>query len=135
MSYVDYSSHWVLDQFFTFLQANQLGSNDKHIVDNFSTEHNWNSATADGTHKPNSILGSYINKNPVASGPLPANPWIPVAGVYLITSDINTGGQGFYVNTFISGAWRTCGLTYILFSFFDGTSEIAFTGSTYYQKF
>ena len=59
MAYVDYSSHWVLDQFLTYLEANVLGSNDEHLYDTFAVEHNINTATVDGTHKTNSITWQF----------------------------------------------------------------------------
>ena len=103
MAYVEYSSHWSIDQFFTYLEANQLGANSKHIVDNFSVEHNWNASTADGTHKNSSILGDYINKTIISNGSLtlPNNTtYIMPVGLYYIS------GASF-VDLFYGGAWHS----------------------------
>jgi len=110
MSYVDYSSNWVIDQFFTFLQANQLGSNDKHIVDNFSVEHNWNASTADGTHKTNSIKGTYIDKSTWSAGSQAvsaASSWVPTVGIYQIVKTVDAEAIGTYLEIYSGGAWRT----------------------------
>lgn len=85
MAYVDYSSHWVLDQFLTYLEANVLGSNDEHLYDSFAVEHNINTATVDGTHKTNSITGSSINTTPASTGSQAiagSASWTPTTGVY-----------------------------------------------------
>lgn len=112
MSYVDYSSHWVLDEFFTFLQANQLGANCQHLYDNLAVEHNINTTTVDGTHKPNSILGSYINKNPIATGSqaiISGGFWTPSAGVYQVVCENGAGGGAgneLVLEIFVLGSWR-----------------------------
>ncbi len=109
MSYVDYSSQFVLDQFLTYLNANQLGSNDQHLYDNLAIEHNLNTATVDGTHKANSILGSYINKNPITATSRVINSganWVPDPGVYQFVIDASVGAYNIFVELFISGSWR-----------------------------
>lgn len=142
MSYVDYSSQFVLDQFLTYLNANQLGSNDQHLYDNLAIEHNLNTATVDGTHKANSILGSYINKNPITATSrvltYPGDEWVPTAGVYqIIYGDL----QGVILELYISGSWRQAhfhgGLIYC-----DGTNmkfvsddTLVSNKTVYYQKF
>ncbi len=147
MSYIDKSSAWVLDQFFTFLDANQLGSNDKQIVDNFSVEHNWNATTPDGTHKNGVIKGSSISTTPVSTGNQTinaGNTWTPSTGVYQIVRDDEQSSTGF-LEIYISGNWR--GLSTLVSSsagigiiFCDGTNMRirCYTGSfvtIYYQKF
>src|SRR3989304_9019010 len=92
MAYIDYSSHWVLDQFLTYLEANVLGSNDQHLYDSLAVEHNINTTTVDGTHKANSITGSIINTTPASTGSqaiVTLSTWTPTVGVYQIV-DINT---------------------------------------------
>ena len=137
MAYVDYSSQFVLDMFFTYLQANQLGSNDQHIYDSLAVEHNVNTATVDGTHKANSIIGDYINKTSTdgsatitSSGGNNTQYWTPVAGVYQVypTGTADSGPPGTLTMSFevyISGAWRTSDLSangVIFLGFFDGTN-------------
>ena len=128
MSYLDYSSHWQLDQFLTFLEANQLGSNDKQIVDNFSTEHTWNAVTADGTHKSGIISGSSINTTPASTGSqaIPnGGTWTPAAGIYQMTNAFNE----FSFDMYISGAWRA-----IRDTGFNGVVEtgVGFTGGLHF---
>ena len=148
MSYIDYSSHWVLDQFLTYLEANVLGSNDEHLYDSFAAEHNINTTTIDGTHKTNSITGSSINTTPASTGSQAiagSSSWTPATGVYQMS-----GGQvttDLVLQLFISGVWRG---SYSLdatpqtspsgIMFFDGTNMRLFNngGSNaiiYYQKF
>src|SRR4030065_1766798 len=107
MAFIDYSNNWVLDQFLTFLQANQLGANDEHLYDSLAVEHNINTTTVDGTHKANSITGSMINTTPVSTGSqtiLSGATWTPAVGVYQI---VDTGGQGgLTLSIFVSGSWR-----------------------------
>lgn len=108
MSYVNYSNNFVLDQFFTYINANQLGANDKHIVDNFSVEHNWNASSADGTHKDSSILGSYISKNPISTGSqslASSISWTPSVGIYQVvkTYDYEFVGSDFQI--YVGGIW------------------------------
>lgn len=153
MAYVDYSSHWVLDQFLTYLEANVLGSNDKHLVDNFSVEHNWNSSIVDGTHKANSITGSSINTTPASTGSQAiagagGATWTPTSGVYQIVDGVNDTIAGFILQLYISGSWRGSfggvdsnnGQVIVGISFFDGTNmRLANTTSSvqtvWYQKF
>ena len=150
MAYVDYSSHWVLDQFLTYLEANVLGSNDEHLYDTIAVEHNINTTTIDGTHKANSILGSYINTTPVSTGSqaiASLATWTPTVGVYQIV-DINTAGTiQISLSLFISAAWKSSaaigvnsfwGLGGIMF--FDGTNMRLYNagadpGTVWYQKF
>ena len=141
MAYVDYSNNWVLDQFLTFLQANQLGTNDEHLYDSLAVEHNINTTTVDGTHKANSITGSMINTTPVSTGSQVltafAN-WTPSAGVY----QMSTTDDALYPQIYTFGAWRytsTDGATLGLL-FFDGTNMRVKngggdSGTIYYQKF
>lgn len=150
MSYSDFSNNWVLDQFLTFLQANQLGANDKHIVDNFSVEHNWNASTINGTHKTNSITGSSINTTPASTGSQSVafgTTWTPTVGVYqMIHIFAGIPDGSLCLQLFISAAWKTAtassGIVNISgIMFFDGTnmrlsnndSEDATT--VWYQKF
>mgnify|MGYP001582356670 CR=1 FL=1 len=146
MAYVDYSSHWVLDQFLTFLEANQLGSNDEHLYDSLAVEHNVNTATVDGTHKANSIVGSYINTVPISTGSQVVTAvvtWTPVAGVYQIVTIAVTQGDTTYLELYISGAWRSGNNTYTTGGpdgviFCDGTNmRFGATASltVWYQKF
>lgn len=150
MAYVDYSSNWVLDQFFTFLQANQLGANDEHLYDSLAVEHNINTATPDGTHKTNSILGSYINTTPVSTGSQvisSSSSWTPTVGVYQVTGDgfaVGLGNLEFQI--YVSGGWRsTAGQNSAYWSggifFCDGTNMRFYNNysadstTAYYQKF
>src|SRR4030065_2306530 len=107
MSYTDYSSHWQLDAFLTYLEANVLGSNDQHLYDSLAVEHNINTTTVDGTHKANSITGSMINTTPASTGTQSiaiGATWTPAVGVYQI---VDTGGQGgLTLSIFVSGSWR-----------------------------
>ena len=150
MSYTDYSSHWQLDAFLTYLEANILGSNDQHLYDTLAVEHNINTTTVDGTHKANSITGSMINTTPVSTGSqtvLSGATWTPAVGVYQI---VTTSTYGFLtLGIFVSGSWRIGDLTTAGGSiwamvgtyFFDGTNmrvdnTQSGTGATlYYQKF
>jgi len=149
MSYTDYSSHWQLDTFLTYLEANVLGSNDEHLYDTFAVEHNINTSTVDGTHKTNSITGSSINTTPASTGSQAiagSSSWTPTTGVYQMS-----GGQfttELVLQLFISGVWRG---TYVLDStpqvspcsimFFDGTNmKLQNTSNSnamtiWYQKF
>ena len=154
MAYVDYSSHWVLDQFLTYLESNQLGSNDQHLYDTFAVEHNINTATVDGTHKSNSITGSMINTTPASTGSQAiagggGTTWTPVSGIYqIVNDDSGPPNADFILQLFISGGWRGgfgavdsgYGDTLTGIVFFDGTNmRIANTTSAiqtvYYQKF
>lgn len=150
MGYTDYSNQWVIDQFLTFLQANQLGANCEHLYDTIAVEHNINTATVDGTHKANSITGSSINTTPASTGSqaiLGGATWTPTVGVYQIV-----GGQSpsnsLILQLFISAAWRG---SYVAdatpqnditgINFFDGTNmrvqntETSDTNTVWYQKF
>ena len=142
MAYTDYSSHWSLDTFLTYLEANILGSNDEHLYDSFAVEHNINTATIDGTHKANSILGSYINTTPISTGQTDFTvfvySWTPAVGVYQI---VNPANQNLYLEIYVSGVWRTPypPKDFSGIAFFDGTN-MRITGvsanySFYYQKF
>ncbi len=146
--YIDYSSQFVLDMFFTYLQANQLGSNDEHLYDTFAVEHNINTATVDGTHKTNSITGSMINTTPISTGSQSIGAygtWLPTAGIYQIVSQPNAGIGGEYVllELYISGSWRNSsmsgGVSPSGIIFFDGInmrlSAGNLTETVYYQKF
>lgn len=150
MAFVDYSNHWSLDQFLTYLEANVLGSNDLHLANSFAVEHNWSTSVVDGTHKANSITGSSINTTPASTGSqaiLGAATWTPTVGVYQIV-----GGQSpsnsLILQLFISAAWRG---SYVAdatpqnditgINFFDGTNmrvqntETSDTNTVWYQKF
>lgn len=135
MSYVDYSANFTLDQFFTWLHANQLGSNDEHLYDTIAIAHNINTSTIDGTHKT----------NPSTSGLwtiLASATYTPtVAGIYqIICQDV--GGANLEI--FASGAWRVptydSGLSAGIV-FFDGANmrlknpSVTTTLNIYYQKF
>ena len=148
MAYVDYSSHWVLDQFLTYLEANVLGSNDEHLYDTFAVEHNINTSTIDGTHKTNSITGSSINTTPASTGSQAiagSSSWTPTTGVYQIVVD--QAPAGITLQLYISAAWRGY---YLLDNidharpsgiiFFDGTNMRLYNaggtnGTVWYQKF
>ena len=149
MAFIDYSNNWVLDQFLTFLQANQLGANDEHLYDSLAVEHNINTTTVDGTHKANSITGSMINTTPASTGTQSiaiGATWTPAVGVYQI---VDTGGQGgLTLSIFVSGSWRIgtveetnsrWAMTGIYF--FDGTNmridntQEGSIATLYYQKF
>ncbi len=146
MSYQDYSSQFVLDQFLTYLNVNQLGANDQHLYNTIDVEHNINTSTVDGTHKANSILGSYINKNPVSASSWTLSGgtfWLPTAGVYQLN---NAFGQDFIFEMYVSGSWvGPTGSAKILggIYFFDGTNMRINVGggggggtlTLYYQKF
>ena len=139
MSYTDYSNQWVIDQFLTFLQANQLGANCEHLYDSFAVEHNINTATIDGTHKANSITGSSINTTPASTGSQAiagSTTWTPTVGVYQIVGlSANTS-----LSLFISGVWRFSGGADAGIMFFDGTNmrldnTWSVSNTVYYQKF
>ena len=137
MAYTDYSNQWVIDQFLTFLQANQLGANDKHLYDTLAVEHNINTATIDGTHK--ALNGSYLTTILVNTSYVIPNSttWTPVAGLYQMS--IDPGGSAYSLQFYIAGAWRVIDTDYGLF-LFDGTNMKivntgAFTSVVYYQKF
>ena len=143
MSYTDYSSHWQLDAFLTYLEANVLGSNDQHLYDTLAVEHNINTTTVDGTHKANSITGSMINTTPASSGSIIINSstaWTPAVGVYQVIC-LDSGFTNILnLEIYVSGSWRTDvenAVQGILF--FDGTNmRINNQGSgrtIYYQKF
>lgn len=112
MAYTDYSSHWSLDTFLTYLEANTLGSNDEHLYDTFAVEHNINTATIDGTHKANSITGSSINTTPASTGSqviISGATWTPSVGVYQVGLDSPIGSPSNFQVAFemyISGSWR-----------------------------
>mgnify|MGYP001603490759 CR=1 FL=1 len=150
MAYVNYSTHWSIDNFLTYLESNQLGANDEHLYNSFAVEHNINTATVDGTHKANSITGSSINTTPASTSSqaiLGAATWTPTAGVYQIV-----GGQvpsnSLILQIFVSGSWRG---SYVAdtspqnditgINFFDGTNmrvqntETSDTNTVWYQKF
>src|SRR3972149_5549032 len=132
MAYIDYSSHWVLDQFLTYLEANVLGSNDQHLYDTLAVEHNINTTTVDGTHKANSITGSIIINSSTA--------WTPAVGVYQVIC-LDSGFTNLLnLEIYVSGSWRTdADNTVQGILFFDGTNmRINNQGSgrtIYYQKF
>lgn len=141
MAYVDYSSHWVLDQFLTYLEANVLGSNDEHLYDSFAVEHNINTSTIDGTHKANSITGSIINTTPASTGNQAVGAyttWTPTVGVYQLVFTVAV--SNIFLELYIDASWRRSiyGGSAGIF-FFDGTN-MRFGGNTtivtiYYQKF
>lgn len=144
MAYVDYSTNFVLDQFFTYLNANQFGANDEHLYNSFAVEHNINTATVDGTHKANSITGSIINTTPVSTGSATGT-WLPAVGVYQIVYSALASSDSCYIELYISGAWRSghnpvsgngdVSADGILF--FDGSNMrvVSGGGTIYYQKF
>ena len=131
MSYIDYSNNWVLDQFLTFLQANQLGANDEHLYDSFAVEHNINTTPA------------FTGTQTILTGAT----WTPSVGVYqivdtsLITTALTT------LSIYISGSWRSGGVVAVNsvwnmtgIYFFDGTNMRLFnnggsSATIYYQKF
>lgn len=147
MSYVDYSNNFVLDQFFTYINVNQLGANDKHIVDNFSVEHNWNASSANGTHKNSSIIGSYISKNPTTTGSQSISMetyWTPTVGIYQIVKTYDPEHINTKFEIYVSGSWETpagSGYNFAGLFFCDGTNmrfrnSNAGSGITLtYQKF
>lgn len=147
MGYVDYSTNFVLDQFFTYLNANTLGSNDQHLYNTLAVEHNINTATVDGTHKANSILGSYIKTIPVSTGSQVigiGSTWTPTVGVYqIVSTPVISGGENLILELYISGSWRdgshAGGSSPDGIIFFDGTNMRLLAGSSsvtvYYQKF
>lgn len=139
MSYTNYAIHWGLDQFLTYLEANQLGANDQHLYDSLAVEHNINTATVDGTHKNDSILGNYINKNPISADGQPitgSTTWTPSSGVYQIVNY----GFNFGFELYIAGAWRGSDYFTAGIFFFDGANMRVHAGAggtltLYYQKF
>lgn len=155
MAFLDYSSHWALDQFLTFLEANQLGTNDKFLYDNFAVEHNINTATIAGTHKSNGITGSSINKNPISTGSQVIGAgatWTPASGVYqCVIADVYVSlDLSITLQIYVSGAWRYSyyngspyfynNMAYLIFC--DGSnmrfmnnSTLAQSYTLYYQKF
>ena len=150
MAYVDYSSHWVLDQFLTYLEANVLGSNDEHLYDTFAVEHNINTSTIDGTHKTNSITGSSINTTPASTGTqtiIAGLTWTPTVGIYQIVDTSLSISALTTLSIYVSGSWRSGGIVAVNsvwnmtgIYFFDGTNMRLFNngGSNaiiYYQKF
>jgi len=150
MAYVDYSSHWVLDQFLTYLEANVLGGNDEHLYDTFAVEHNINTSTVDGTHKANSIIGSSINTTPASTGSQAVAfgaTWTPTVGVYQMIAVFGGVPDGFlHLQLYISGVWRTATASVSAANisgiiFFDGTnmrlsnSDSEDSCTIYYQKF
>lgn len=153
MAYVDYSSHWVLDTFLTYLESNQLGANDEHLYDTFAVEHNINTSTIDGTHKSNSITGSMINTTPASTGSQAiagggGATWTPAVGVYQIVDEAGGSIANFILQIYISGAWRGsfggvdsgAGARPSGIIFFDGTNmrlANATSGiqTVWYQKF
>ena len=149
MAYTDYSSHWSLDTFLTYLEANVLGSNDEHLYDSFAVEHNINTSTIDGTHKANSITGSMINTTPVSTGSqviVASSTWTPTVGVYQIVDEAVS--SSLILQIYVSGSWRG---SYVLgatpekiitgINYFDGTNmrvingEDIDTNTAWYQKF
>jgi len=149
MSYTDYSSHWVLDAFLTYLEANVLGSNDQHLYDSLAVEHNINTATIDGTHKANSITGSSINTTPASTGSqaiLGGATWTPTVGVYQVVNSVQDPNS-IILQLFVSAAWRSninadstiSGFAGIVFC--DGSNmrfinnETLDANTVYYQKF
>lgn len=132
MAYIDYSSQFVLDQFFTYINALQLGSNDKHIVDNFSVEHNWNTATADGTHKWSAMTVKTTGSQALAG----YSTFIPTAGLYQIVRY----GLDLRLEIYVSGSWEAGSLGLDGLYFFDGTNmrisnSLSPAVIFYYQKF
>lgn len=144
MAYIDKSSAWVLDQFFTYLDANQLGSNDKHIVDTFSVEHNWNATTPDGTHKLLSA-SAIINTTPSSTGhQYWSNTtiyWTPSSGIYQMVSSVFPTSS-ILLQIYVSGAWQNYGSADgIIFCdginmrFYVSAGGIGNWVDLYYQKF
>ena len=139
MSYIDRSTYYTLDQFLSFLDMNIMGSNDKHLVDHFSVDHNWNASSADGTHKADSILGSYISKNSLLDTSYivpPSTTWNPTSGVYNFSANI--GSNNFFEQRF-SGSWEAALFRAILFC--DGTNlrfvnnDVLISWTIYYLKY
>lgn len=146
MAYVDKSTAWVLDQFFTYLDANQLGSNDQHLYDSLAVEHNINTSTVDGTHKTNSINGSAINTTPASTGNQHfsgyANTyWYPSVGVYQMFISFNGFANGLVFEMFISGVWYSGDSGSIVFCdgsnmrLFYSSGNVLGSGDVHYQKF
>ena len=140
MAYVDYSSHWVLDQFLTYLEANVLGSNDEHLYDTFAVEHNINTSTVDGTHK--NVQGSALTTILTNTSYIIPNSttWTPAAGVYqFIIAPYGSPSYAYRIDLYITGVWRSLSIVEGLL-FFDGTNMRivntgAYTSVIYYQKF
>lgn len=151
MAFVDYSNHWSLDQFLTYLEANVLGSNDLHLANSFAVEHNWSTSVVDGTHKANSITGSSINTTPASTGSQAVGAgttWTPTVGVYQMIYIFGGIPDGVLcLQLYISAAWRTAtgsadGVATISgLMFFDGTNmrlrntDSVQTATVWYQKF
>jgi len=147
MSYQDYSTQFVLDQFFTYINANQLGANCEHLADSFDVEHNWNIATPDGTHDWVAIANNHTDSTQsIASLGI----WTPTAGVYQIvipySSSIDANRIVFEI--YISGVWYgydEAGANELPISpqgifFCDGSNMrfsnlSAYTRALYYQKY
>ena len=146
MAYVDKSSAWVLDQFLTYVDMNQIGANCEHLADSFDVEHNWNIATVDGTHKTNSIIGSYINTIPILTDSRVMSgleSWLPSAGVYQIVAPSSLSTDRLVFQIYVSGLWygfSTTDETYPQGIFFCDGSNMRFLNNgvsrtLYYQKF
>lgn len=138
MAYIDYSAQFILDQFFTYINANQLGSNDAHLAASLDVEHNWNIATVDGTHDWATIA---IPRSTDVKNILAGASWTPDAGLYqLITTSIDN--DQVKIQLYITSVWLTSSFTVLggLY-FFDGTnmkfgnSHPTDTGYVGYQKF
>ena len=141
MSYQDYSTQFVLDQFLTYINVNQLGSNDKHLADSFDVEHNWNIATVDGTHDWVAIAEVHIDDHAAVGA---QSYWTPSAGLYqLAGKSVGIFNIEFWV--YIEGAWHGPGGedagSYGLF-LCDGSNMRFYNGSgmsspvsVFYQKF
>jgi len=109
LAYVDYSSNFTLDLFFTFLHANQLGANDEHLYDTIAVEHNINTSTIDGTHKfGDASAGDYAE-------------FIGVAGPYV---DISALAKIFEVKIIRGGEFT---IKYIV----DHTGGLSYTSQIY----
>lgn len=162
MAYQDYSSAFALDDFFTYLNANQFGANDEHIIANFSTEHNWDSATANGTHKWGVIatVREELEYTFTLTTPGPyssyTDTWMPPAGLYQFAVEFGYSywnDNSISMQILINGVWRYCTSTHTISgvpsSYFGGlficdgtnlrlnatTYSSGVTFTIYYQKF
>ena len=137
MAYTDYSSHWSLDTFLTYLEANTLGSNDEHLYDTFAVEHNINTATVDGTHDWTAIsIPKSTGSQLITTGAT----WTPSAGLYQISiAGVPVASAYMALEIYVSASWRSGSTTSGLILFDGSNMRLAsnYTGSVtiYYQKF
>src|SRR4030042_2883745 len=106
MAYIYYSTQFVLDQFLTYIDVNQLGANCEHLANTLNVEHNWNIATIDGTHDWVAIAEDHTDGSVTLGG---LSYWTPSAGLYQIIGGNNPISLGLYIQFYINGAWRSIG--------------------------